>query len=684
MKKRLLAMTLVVLIVLSLLPTAAFAAGEKACTNHKWGGPETVREATCNPYQEGVVKQTCEKCGAVRYSVVPVEHKWSDEDNTFEATCTQPARTGKVCTICGAEGKMTPVEGSKRLGHDYIDTMVPATCTEDGYVVVTCSRCDYEAKENLTGALAQPATGHKWGKPTVVEPTCAEDGYTTRTCEVCKKTETYNQTPADLEKHDGVVVTTLKAATCTVNGLGRWQCSVCGADLGYKIIPAAHTWEYNITKAPTCKEAGEGTRTCTECGKEEKLDEQDSHVKITSDHTWTETGIVEATCTQPAKYGQVCSVCGATTKETVIIAGSKALGHAYQREYIDATCDKDAYILVTCERCEYKAEEKLSGELAKPATGHKFGEPTVVENTCSSDGYTMRVCSVCGKEEKTNVTPKDPNAHKWVVDNVLKEATCTETGIGRYECSVCGMSGGYRIIPVTPHVADPETAEITTEATCTEDGVLTFECRDCGASVTSPIHATGHSWGKDEVDETGYKVQHKCAICGEIEIVKNLCEHKNTKVEILTEATCTEPGSQKTVCADCGEILVAQEELPALGHTEEVIPGKEPTDTETGLTDGVKCSVCGEILVEQEELPATAHVHTEEVTPGKAATCTEAGLTEGKKCSVCGEVLVAQEEIPATGHNMVYSGYGFNDDGTAYFEHTCTKCGEAVRYNSTN
>lgn len=42
--------------------------------------------------------------------------------------------------------------------------------------------------------------------------------------------------------------------------------------------------------------------------------------------------------------------------------------------------------------------------------------------------------------------------------------------------------------------------------------------------------------------------------------------------------------------------------------------------------------------------------HREYVIPGKEATCTQAGLTEGKKCSDCGEILVEQKEIPLTPH----------------------------------
>ena len=114
----------------------------------------------------------------------------------------------------------------------------------------------------------------------------------------------------------------------------------------------------------------------------------------------------------------------------------------------------------------------------------------------------------------------------------------------------------------------------------------------------------------------------------------------------------------------------------AEGHTEEIIPGKAATCTATGLTEGKKCSVCGEILQAQEVIPARGH--TEEVLPGKAATCTEAGLTEGKKCSVCGEILQVQEEIPALGHEF---GEWMQTTAPSYLSEgmetaTCSRCGE--------
>jgi len=60
-------------------------------------------------------------------------------------------------------------------------------------------------------------------------------------------------------------------------------------------------------------------------------------------------------------------------------------------------------------------------------------------------------------------------------------------------------------------------------------------------------------------------------------------------------------------CSLCGEPVTPAD------HNLVEIPPVAPTCTATGLTAGEKCSVCGEILVEQEEVPALQH--TEVIDP---------------------------------------------------------------------
>ena len=69
---------------------------------------------------------------------------------------------------------------------------------------------------------------------------------------------------------------------------------------------------------------------------------------------------------------------------------------------------------------------------------------------------------------------------------------------------------------------------------------------------------------------------------------------------------------------------------------------------------------------------SNACAHVEEIIPGKDATCTEAGLTEGKKCTTCGDILVEQTEIAALGHD--WNAVLAHDDDNHWT--ICTRCDE--------
>ena len=120
----------------------------------------------------------------------------------------------------------------------------------------------------------------------------------------------------------------------------------------------------------------------------------------------------------------------------------------------------------------------------------------------------------------------------------------------------------------------------------------------------------GMAWGSDAGMELGTLP----------EIVLNVAlPHEHSYNAAVTAPTCTEGGFTTYTCTICGDSYIA-DETAALGHTEEIIPAVESTCTETGLTEGRKCAVCGEILVAQEVVPALGHDWQED---GSCSRCDE-------------------------------------------------------------
>jgi len=356
----------------------------------------------------------------------------------------------------------------------------------------------------------------------------------------------------------------------------------------------------------------------------------------------------DATCTEDGYTGDtVCAICGKeiTKGETIQSKGHTEVIDAA----VEATCTTPGKTEGKhCSVCHAVIVEQKE----IPALGHSWGEWTVTTPaSCTATGEETRTCDRCAATEKRELAK---TGHTEVVDPAV-EATCTEPGKteGKH-CSVCGeVITAQKEIPALGHSWGEWT--VTTPASCTATGEETRTCDRCATTEKRELAKTGHTEVVDPAveatcTEPGKTEGKHCSVCGEVITAQKeipALGHSWGEWTVTTPASCTATGEETRTCDRCA--ATGKRELAKTGHTEVVDPAVEATCTATGLTEGKHCSVCHAVIVAQEVVPMKEH--TVVTVPGKAATCTEAGLTDGEKCSVCGKELKAQETIKALGHS---------------------------------
>ncbi|MCQ4878687.1 hypothetical protein NE658_14455, partial [Ruminococcus bicirculans] len=68
---------------------------------------------------------------------------------------------------------------------------------------------------------------------------------------------------------------------------------------------------------------------------------------------------------------------------------------------------------------------------------HKYAN-TVVAPTCTTDGYTLHKCSVCGTSYKDSTTKA--TGHSYGNSVVTKQPTCTSEGTKTKTCTKCNAT----------------------------------------------------------------------------------------------------------------------------------------------------------------------------------------------------------------------------------------------------
>ena len=448
----------------------------------KNGGSLTVKiYPTYNPSVAKTYKLTC-GC---------TSHTYGSAVITKQPTCTSEGTKTKTCTQCGA----TVTETIAKLSHSYTTTVVAPTCTTNGYTLHKCSVCGTSYKDNTT-----KATGHSYGNSVVTkQPTCTSEGTAIKTCTKCNATVTET-----IAKTSHKYANTVVAPTCTTNGYTLHKCSVCGTSYKDNTTKATgHSYGNSVvTKQPTCTSEGTKTKTCTQCG----ATVTETIAKLS--HSYTTT-VVAPTCTAGGYTLHKCSVCGTSYKDNT----TKATGHSYGNSVVtkQSTCTAEGTAIKTCTKCNATVTETIA------KTSHKYAN-TVVAPTCTTNGYTLHKCSVCGTSYKDNTTKA--TGHSYGNSVVTKQPTCTSEGTAIKTCTKCNATVTEKL-PAKGHTAVTDKGY---PATCTTAGKTDgSHCSVCNTviKVQTVINATGHKssgWIVDKAASIGVKgSKHKeCTVCKKI------------------------------------------------------------------------------------------------------------------------------------------------------------------------
>ena len=240
---------------------------------------------------------------------------------------------------------------------------------------------------------------------------------------------------------------------------------------------------------------------------------------------------------------------------------------------------------------------------------------TVVDPTCTKQGYTHHACTVKGctyaPVDDTYVAATD---HTWVK---------TQTYPAFYKCSACGATRTEKIAALGHDLSRCDLFP----ATCTKPGRVVGTCARCGVQIDEVIPAKGHDY---------------------------------SYADVRTEPTCTESGHYQGTCPTCGKDY--DDVIPALGHDwGEWVVAQEPTAETTGYRYHI-CARCNARV--GEDIPKL-HTHTWDAgVVTQKPTATEPGV-KTYTCTICNEQKT--ESIPATGvpdtcpGGPTCPGYAFRD-----------------------
>ena len=656
---------------------------------------------------KGSTAQSYAESNNIDFVALCETHSFPDDIITTQPTCTEKGAQGsKVCEICGFTAEIGhPIDP---LGHNYVlENYKEGTCSEEGYSGdMICSRCgDVESYGYSTGKV-----DHVFSV-TVIEPTCSEKGYTLHECQRCDFFYTSDET--EKRSHVEIAVPGYPA-TCTEDGLtdGK-KCSVCKSELvPQEVIPALGHDFNTVTERPQENKEGYTAEICSRCG-------------LTQNKTiWAyaiELSQTTVSLTKNDKYTPEYSLLPQTAADVLSWQSDSPSVVKVDANTGEITALKFGTATITVTTA-MGVSSSIRVSVSVPSTGIKFPENNVtisVKDTIqlkaelipedSSDSIEWKsnnekVATVSSEGVVTGVsqgsavitaTAKSGVSAKVTITVVQQVQTIT---IDKTEVSVLLPGEIIQLIAsILPQGAegqqivwkssDPKVAEVdnTGKITTLKVGTADITATIKDTSVSAVCHITVNTLMPGDVDFDGrvtaadarlalrravelenYAPNSKEFIAADVDGDRNVTASDSRMVlrasvgletlpnsahyhlygsAIWIEPTCDIAGYTSTTCRICGK--ENRVTIPALGHK---------WVTKTGIKGRV-CSVCG-----KTECKVNGHTYTEKITT--AASCTKTGI-KTLTCSICGYSY--NEIIPKAEHKW--------DAGKVTKQATCVEMG---------
>lgn len=614
---------------------------------------EHESDGTIKDNQDGTHSYHCKNCNQ---DIAAENHSGG------AANCKELA----VCTVCGAKyGSLGNHVLTKELAKE-------PTCEKAGYQAYwKCGICDKlfadeAGSKEITQPIAIAALGHDYGAsaPTFQwVKNATGTGYdkviAIFTCSRDKATKSIDCVP-DL--------TNESVASCENDGTKFYKVSVTVGGNTYTaenhivVSKLGHSLRYFEKVEPTCETSGKAAYyMCTTCNKKFEDSQAQKEIQTVPDleklgHDWKNPEFTWSKAADGVNYEAVvvytCSRCDKTSNKMTCTVASKVNKASTCTEegevvYTATAPNGDSNTYTVREKKPHTYEQKPSANVdGKTHSLHCKECETDIECEAHYGGTATcekkAICNACGAEYG------ELGSHK-LVRVEAKMATCTEDGQEEYwKCSECGKFfddkdavtpiDSPKIIKATGHsygeplrfewtkaedgisyskvmavfccerdsvlLSEQCTIELSNEtpATCIKKGerVYTARVQLSGSqayedSKTVELPLAAHT-PDDQVIDNGDGKTHSlhCSVCDQD--IKGE-EHYGGK------ATCV----KKAVCEACGA-----EYGDLVGHSLEMIDGKEPTATEDGYKSYWKCSECGTLFADAE---GTQSIEKPEVIP---------------------------------------------------------------------